>query len=276
MEERGLVTTEQMSLEDTMTLGRVLATSGRFSDTSSAEQAVVKVLAGRELGFGPIASMVGIYIIKGRVSISANLMAQAVKRSTKYNYVVAEMSAERCEIVFFEAGKELGRSVFNKEDAKKAGTQNIDKFPRNMLFARAMSNGVKWFCPDVFQTGVYTPEELGIPVDGDGEMIDVTPTPAELATDELFGEYQHEGANTPSKPAHWIESDKVRARFWAYTTELTLSKDDVHAALGVEHVKDFEGTMQDAKAAIQAYISTKIAEADDKEAQEPPMEELDF
>jgi len=101
-------------------------------------------------------------------------------------------------------------------------------------------------------------------------------TPAEKATEELFGEYQHEGANTPSKPAHWIESDNVRKRFWAYTRELTLSRDDVHAALGIEHIMDFAGTMQDAKAAIQAYISTKIAEADDKEAQEPPVEELDF
>ncbi|RDT44717.1 hypothetical protein DXF87_27490, partial [Enterobacter roggenkampii] len=37
----------------------------------------------------------------------------------------------------------------------------MDKFPKNMLFARAMSNGVKWFTPDVFSGPVYTPEELG-------------------------------------------------------------------------------------------------------------------
>ena len=28
-----------------------------------------------------------------------------------------------------------------------------------MLFARAISNGVKWYCPDVFGGPVYVPEE---------------------------------------------------------------------------------------------------------------------
>jgi len=46
------------------------------------------------------------------------------------------------------------------EDAKKQGTKNLDKFPKNMLYARAMSNGQKWFCPDVFQMAVYVPEEM--------------------------------------------------------------------------------------------------------------------
>jgi hypothetical protein len=39
-------------------------------------------------------------------------------------------------------------------------TKNIDKFPKNMFFARAISNGVKWFCPDVFSGPVYTLEEM--------------------------------------------------------------------------------------------------------------------
>lgn len=29
-----------------------------------------------------------------------------------------------------------------------------------MLFARAISNGVKWYCPDVFAGPVYVPEEM--------------------------------------------------------------------------------------------------------------------
>ena len=52
-------------------------------------------------------------------------------------------------------------------------------FPRNMLYARAISNGAKWHCPDVFGGPVYTPDELGATIDGEtGEMIDVSPTPA--------------------------------------------------------------------------------------------------
>lgn len=270
-EEKALVPAQQMSWQDTMALGRVLAVSKRFSDSTNAEQAVVKVLAGRELGFGPIASMVGIYIIKGRVSVSANMMAQAVKRSIKYDYQIVEMTAERCEIAFFERGKDVGHSVFDEADAQKAGTQNMKKFPRNMLFARTMSNGVKWYCPDVFQTGVYTPEELGALVDGDGEIINVTSQPAQ-------GPQKEEPLELP----HWIDrvskdGRPIRAAFWAWATELTLSNDDVHEALEVESVRDYKGTMGEAKAAVLAYIDRKIAEADDKEAaQEPPPEELEF
>lgn len=59
-------------------------------------------------------------------------------------------------------------------DAAKAGTQNMGKFPRNMLFARCISNGVKWFCPDIFLGApVYTPEELGATVDDDGTVVEL-------------------------------------------------------------------------------------------------------
>jgi hypothetical protein len=155
-----------------MEMGQVLARSGFFADAREASQAVVKVLAGRELGFGPIASMTGVYIVKGRPALSANLMAAAIKRSGRYTYRVVELSDKVAEIAFFEAGQEIGRSKFTAEDAKRAGTQNMDKFPRNMLFARALSNGARWFCPDIFGGPIYTPEELGASVDEDGEVID--------------------------------------------------------------------------------------------------------
>jgi len=171
-----------MSLQDTLSLGEVLSKSGYFKDARDASQAVVKVLAGREMGFGPISSMQGINIIQGQPSVGANLQAAAIKRTGKYNYRVAELTNERAEIVFFEGGQEVGRSVFTMKDAEAAGLngkQNWKQFPRNMLFARALSNGARWYCPDVFG-GVtpYTPEELGAPVDGEtGDVIDVTPTP---------------------------------------------------------------------------------------------------
>ena len=47
-----LVPYETRTLADTMRLGEVLARSGYFADSREAAQAVVKVLAGSELGFG--------------------------------------------------------------------------------------------------------------------------------------------------------------------------------------------------------------------------------
>lgn len=159
---------------DVMTLGNVLARSGYFNDARDEAQAIVKVLAGQELGIGPIAAMMGIHIIKGRVGLSANLMASKIKGSGKYDYRVKTLNDSECTIEFYQSGQRIGESTFTAADAKRAGTQNMNAFPRNMLFARALSNGAKWYCPDAFNgAAVYTPDELrGQPVDGTGEIIE--------------------------------------------------------------------------------------------------------
>jgi len=172
---------------DVMKLGEVLAQSGFFTDSRGAAQAVVKVLAGQELGFGPVASMTGINIIKGRVTLSANLLAAAVKRSGKYSYRIIEHTDKACEIEFTENGEVIGRSRFTMEDAKNAqlNGDNWKKFPANMLFARAISNGAKWHCPDIFGGPIYTPDELGAAVDEEGDVIDATPRIVDNDTGEV-------------------------------------------------------------------------------------------
>jgi hypothetical protein len=168
--------------QDPVKLGQVLAASGFFADSRSAAQAAVKVMAGAELGFPPIASMTGVYIVKGRVTLSANLIAAAIKRSDKYDYRVKTHSAEACVIEFIEGNRTIGVSEFTMDDAKSAGLAGSDtykKHPRNMLFARAISNGAKWYCPDVFGGPIYTPDELGEEVDPEtGEIQNYTPPPA--------------------------------------------------------------------------------------------------
>ena len=178
-----------MSVTD---IGSVFAQSGFFSDAREASKAVVKILAGQEIGFSPVASMTGIHIIKGQVSIGGNLMAAAIKRHPNYNYRITQHTDTVCEITFFEGGEECGRSVFSMDDAKKANLNkgvNWTNYPRNMLFNRAISNGARWYCPDIFGGNpVYTPDELGIDTNGEtGEIIDGTitnpePQPEEPAT----------------------------------------------------------------------------------------------
>lgn len=173
------------SVADMQNVAGMLAKSGYFSDARDAAQCFVKVLAGNEMGIGAFAAMTGIHIIKGKPSVGAGLMASCVKSHPDYNYRVIEHTAEVCKIEFFERwdGKlqSVGISEFTIDDARKAGTQNIQKFPKNMLFARAMSNGVKFYCPNIFDGPVYTPEELGANVDGEGNVIDVIPeVPADI------------------------------------------------------------------------------------------------
>jgi len=174
--QQQLVIRDDMSLS---TLGETLVRSGFFADTRQAAQAIVKILAGRELGLGPIASMTGIHVISGRISLSANLIAAVIKRSGRYDFRVTEMTDQVCTIEFYERvdgqREKIGVSTFTAEDARRAQTKNMDKYPRNMLYARAMSNGARWFTPDVFAGAIYTPEEMGASVDEDGNVIDAEP-----------------------------------------------------------------------------------------------------
>lgn len=152
---------------DPIEVGKVLAKSGFFADSRDAAQAAVKVMAGAELGIGPVQSMTGVTIIKGRVTLGASLIAGCVKRSGKYDYEVERHEETGCVLNFFELrGSQrvpIGTSSFTDEDAQRAGLSGDQwrKYRRNMHFARAVSNGAKWFCPDVFGGPIYTPEELG-------------------------------------------------------------------------------------------------------------------
>ncbi len=175
-------------LDDVQRAAKMMLASGYFEaqrdPAVGVAQLAVKILAGREMGYGPFASVQGIHVIQGKPALSANLMAAAVKANPRYDYRVRKMEASECSLEFFQLydGKResLGVSTFTLADATKAGVKNLDKFPRNMLFARAMSNGVRWFCPDVFSGNtVYVPDELGAMVDGEtGEIIDAEPQPA--------------------------------------------------------------------------------------------------
>jgi hypothetical protein len=169
------------TLDDVVNLAGIFAKSGLFPDIRDAQQAVVKILAGAEMGFSPIASMNGVHVMKGKATLGATLIAAAVKRSAKYDFRVREQTDDVCAIEFFDrtpAGLDsLGVSAFTAADARKAQTQNMGKFPRNMLHARALTNGCRWYCPDVFGGPIYTPDELGAEVDPDGEV--VGPLPAQ-------------------------------------------------------------------------------------------------
>lgn len=163
---------------DLENVAKAMVSSGYFTDSTKISQAIVKIMAGREIGIGPFSSMNGIHIIQGKPAFGAGIMAGKVKSSGRYNYRVTENTDTVCTVEFMEhfngSWTTIGTSSFSIADAKKAGTKNLDKFPRNMLFARAMSNGVRWYCPDVMNGSVvYTPEELGADVDENGDVIDV-------------------------------------------------------------------------------------------------------
>jgi hypothetical protein len=155
-----------MSLPDVMIMGKAMVESGLFPDIKSQAQAVVKILAGQEVGVGPFASMSGIHIIQGKAEYGAHILAAVLRRSGIYTYRVRQpISDDEVSIEFFERNgdkwESLGTSAFTQADAKRQGTKNMDRFPRNMLWARAMTNGIAWYCPEVAMVRMYGEGEIG-------------------------------------------------------------------------------------------------------------------
>lgn len=149
-----------LGMSEIKDLSKIFYESGMFTDVKSAAQAFVKIQAGQEIGLSPFASMSGIHVIVGKPIFGAGVIASEVKNSEKYDFKVKELTDLICSIDFFEGKEFIGNSTFTIADAKRQCTKNLEKFPRNMLYARAMSNGQKWFCSDVFQMAVYVPEEM--------------------------------------------------------------------------------------------------------------------
>lgn len=149
--------------------------SGYFADVKSQAQAVVKVMAGAELGLPPFASMTGIHIIQGKPVVGANLIATMVKNSGRYDYKIAKADGKECVIDWFENGKKVGESAFTfaeAEQAKLTGKDVWKAYPSDLLFARAISRGARRFAPGIFGgSPIYTPEELGADVDEEGNIV---------------------------------------------------------------------------------------------------------
>jgi len=165
-----------VEIDTAVRIAQNLAAGGMFKDARQAEQAFTKIMLGRDLGLSPTMAMTSIHVVEGKPELSANLQAQLVKsyigpEGERYDYLVRQHSAEACEIEFRrrEQGvgwETLGVERFTIEDAKAAGLVRANspwtKYPRNMLWARCISNGVNFHCPEVARgLRVYHEGEIG-------------------------------------------------------------------------------------------------------------------
>lgn len=124
---------------------------------------------GASLGISPALALNQVYLVRDKIIIGASIQASLVKASGRYNYRVREISASVCTIAFYERSldgrswEEIGTTSYSIDDAKLAGLTGKDvwrQHPRNMLFARALTNGVRWFAPDVLGGAVYDEYEI--------------------------------------------------------------------------------------------------------------------
>jgi hypothetical protein len=231
-QELAIYKPQDMTISDVRQIAIEFAKSGYFQDAKDAAQAVVKIQAGRELGFGPVYSMTKIYIVKGKIAVSAETLGAMVKRSGRYDYAVKKLDDEECILFFTDNGKEAYTSKFTMADARRAGIispgSGWEKWPRAMLMSKALSQGARIVCPHVI-AGVYTPEDMGLEAESEGEYkqpeVIVTESPAEQPTVEMCTEKQRQKIFASGKQMNYSEADIkkiINLRFKVeHTTDLT-------------------------------------------------------
>ena len=188
------------SLPELRQVGEIMFASGMFRDLKSVQQAMVKLLAGAELGYGPFQSLRAFHVIEGKPVETSGEITARIKRSGRYRMesYFTNASGDKLDPIRTKASETHGcvvlisekrdggwftlePAVFTKDDAATAGLLGKDvwkKYLRNMLFSRALTNAARFHCADIFGGPIYTPEELGasVTMDGEGsELIDVTP-----------------------------------------------------------------------------------------------------
>lgn len=110
------------------------------------------ILTGRELGLGPMASLRGLQVIDGSVSMTAQMMAGKILAAG--HQVQWVESSDKAAEVRITRRDGLGEATarFTLADAQRAdllGKTNWKKYPRAMLRARALSECAGMVCADV-------------------------------------------------------------------------------------------------------------------------------
>ncbi len=125
---------------------------------------------GFEMGMGPMESLDAFYYVNGRLTIFGEAGAKMIKRHG-YHIQVPERTDERCTIRLISPDeKYYHEQSFTIQEARKArlvpkpgskndGISNWSRYPRDMLFWKALARARKAFCPEVL-SGTPFKEDL--------------------------------------------------------------------------------------------------------------------
>src|SRR5260221_9118231 len=155
--------------------------------TGDGRERAAKVLAaieyGRAVGIEPMIALQNITMIKGKAGASALLIGAQLRRAgyeiatAWYDQAgtIVEKRAPNvwgCEIKLTKNGKVTGDGAFSLTDAQRAGLIKEDsgwsKYPKDMLYARALTQAARQGAQDAVLGMAYTADELGVDVDYDG------------------------------------------------------------------------------------------------------------
>lgn len=146
-------------------LAKALSSAGGFlpAHIRSEGELVAVIVAGRELGIPAMASVRGVRLIQGQVTLDASLQLGLMIRAGCKVKWVDDGRGGQAVLELTRPGQDTHTSRYGMDDATRAGLVkaggNWAKHPAAMLRARAVSAAGKAYCSDVL-AGVYLPDEL--------------------------------------------------------------------------------------------------------------------
>ena len=156
------ISIQQMPLSDVERMGDVLARSRMFG-FKNTEEAVALMLMAQAEGNHPAKAAQEYHVIQGRPALKADAMLarfQAAGGVVEWEKVTDEVVS-----AYFSHPTACPKPVLvdwtmkRAKDAGLTGKDNWRKYPRQMLKARVISEGVRMTFPGV-TVGLYTPEEV--------------------------------------------------------------------------------------------------------------------
>jgi hypothetical protein len=156
-------------IDSDIRLAKALAQSGFYKDIRDAAAGVVKLRIARELGLG-LKGISDVHIVEGKPTLSYQAILGMVRAYTgphntdRYSFRYLRRDEECVEIEWTINNEVIGVSKCDTEDAKRMGVASRgtwQKYPRQMRTARAVTEGVNAFMPEVIGGSIYTPDELG-------------------------------------------------------------------------------------------------------------------
>lgn len=169
-------------VDDLERIAHNIAAAGIYRKTAKTPVEVFAILiAARDLGVSATSALAGgIHMVDGKPELSANLQAQLLREyrgpeGQRYDFRILTPARERsaeCHIEFRrrepgEPWEVIGEEFFAMADAQRAGLagkQVWKSYPKMMLLARCLSDGIASHCPETARgLRVYGEGEIGGP-----------------------------------------------------------------------------------------------------------------
>ena len=213
-----------------MDYARALASSSLLPDAYRKQPAnvLIAIEYGQALGIRPIAALTGINVIKGRPTMSADLMASVVRQAGHKLRVEQRGMSVRATLIRADDPEFQFHAIWDADRAQAAGLWGQagpwSQYPEQMLRSRAITEVCRQGASDCLYGAIYAPEEL----DGVESPPQPHPAPAETRDqitdlhhdlarrfttrfggdpDQLIQEWAAEGrGRTPSSLHAWLEA----------------------------------------------------------------------